>query len=417
MATATERIAAKQTATATLRIRGVAAAINFYEKAFGASEIMRFEVGDKIPHAEIVVGNSVIMLAEENPDYGFLAPEALGGSPASINLFVDDADALMAQAVNAGARIVMPMKDQFYGDRSGQVADPFGYTWIIATHKEDMTVEEMHRRMGEMMGQQQAGHTASDYIPKGFRTLTPYLNAKNARALIDFMKQVFGAEQTFITTGSAGGIHAEVRLGDSMLMVGGGAPDLAVERTDQPMAFHVMVENVDDVYQRAQAAGCTSLQAPADQPWGERTANVKDPHGNHWYLGTRPGETYSYPGLPIVQPYLQPRRAEPVINFLKRAFGATEAGRTASPEGVIHHAMIQIGSGHLEITEADGPYQPMPSMFYLYFPDVDATYRRALGAGATSISEPADQPYGDRTAGVKDVFGNQWYLATHIRDV
>jgi len=84
---------------------------------------------------------------------------------------------------------------------------------------------------------------------------------------------------------------------------------------------------------------------------------------------------------------------------------------------VIHHAKIGIGDSALEMGEAHGPYQPMPAMFYLYVPDADAVYLRALNAGATSTAEPADQPYGDRTAGVTDAFGNQWYIATHIRDV
>ena len=105
-----------------------------------------------------------------------------------------------------------------------------------------------------------------------------------------------------------------------------------------------------------------------------------------------------------------------MISFLRRAFGAEELEKYASPDGVIHHAKIKIGDSMLEMGEAHGPYQPMPSTFYLYVPNVDATYSRALNAGATSTSEPVDQPYGDRSAGVKDVFGNQWYIATQIRE-
>lgn len=108
-------------------------------------------------------------------------------------------------------------------------------------------------------------------------------------------------------------------------------------------------------------------------------------------------------------------RAEPLISFLRRAFGAGDVEQYASPDGVIHHAKVRIGDSAVEMGEAHGPYQPMPTTFYLYVPDVDATYRRALEAGATSISEPADHPYGDRNAGVKDAFGNQWYIASHVR--
>jgi uncharacterized glyoxalase superfamily protein PhnB len=106
-----------------------------------------------------------------------------------------------------------------------------------------------------------------------------------------------------------------------------------------------------------------------------------------------------------------------MIDFLKKAFGAEDLGRFTSPEGVIHHATLKIGSSHLELGEAQGPYQPMKSMFYLYVPDCDSLYRRAIAAGATSIMEPIDHPYGDRSGGVKDAFGNQWYIATHIKDV
>ena len=118
-----------------------------------------------------------------------------------------------------------------------------------------------------------------------------------------------------------------------------------------------------------------------------------------------------------MQPSLHPLRAIPVIDFLKRAFGAEELGRHASPDGVIHHVTMKIGDSHLELGEAQGRYQPMPSMFYLYVPDCAAVYRRALAAGATSIAEPTDHPYGDRSGAVKDAFGNQWHIATHIKDM
>ena len=406
----------RQTAAPRLRVKNAAAAIEFYKQAFGAREIMRFDVHGQIAHAELTIGNATIMLGEEAPEYGFPGPAALGGSPVSIHLFVDDADAVAAQAVAAGARLVRPVSDQFYGDRSGLVADPFGYSWDIAMRKEEMSAEEMRRRFEAMEQEQAAKRTASSPIPKGFHTLTPYPRAQDAAGLIDFVKQTFGAEETFRAVGSAGGIHAEVLLGDSMLMLGGGGPGLSWHGESQPMAFHVYVEDTDAVYQRALAAGAVSLQPPADQVYGERSGSVKDLAGNNWYIATHKGDRYIPEGLHTVTAYLHPLRAEPVISFLKRAFGAEELEKYASPDGVIHHAKIKIGDSMLEMGEANGPYQPMPSVFYLYVPNVDAMYSRALNAGATSTSEPADQPYGDRSAGVKDVFGNQWYIATHIRE-
>ena len=253
-------------------------------------------------------------------------------------------------------------------------------------------------------------------IPEGYHTLTPYLVVKDAPATIEFTKQVFGAEETFRTS-TPGGIHAEVRIGDSMLMIGGGTAEAALPREPMPTALHIYVEDTDAAYQRALEAGGVSIQAPADQFYGERSGGVKDQAGNSWYIASWKGQSYVPEGMRQVTAYLHPLRAEPVIEFLKRAFGAEELAKYASPEGVVHHAKIRIGDSILEMGEAQGPYQPMPSMFYVYVPDVDSSYARALEAGAASISPPVDQPYGDRSAGVKDAFGNLWYLATHIRDV
>ncbi len=418
MATATEPLTRiRQTAAPRLRIKGAAAAIEFYKKAFGARENMRFEnelIG--LVHGEIQIGNSVIMVAEESPQYGMLGPQTLGGSPVTIEMFVDDSDAAVERAVASGARVTSPVQDHFYGYRSGIVADPFGYSWTISTVKEEMSVEEMHRRF-EPMKQQMSKKPTVDPIPKGYRTVTPYIVAEDADGLIEFLKNTFGAEEKFRAVGGAGGRHADLRIEDSALMVGGGGPGLAWKGEPIPSAFHIYVRDCDAVYKRALQQGATSIDGPVDQPYGERSARVRDAAGNHWYIATYNGPNYKWEGAPTVQPYLHPLRAEPVMAFLIRAFGAQELGRHASPDGVIHHLMLKIGDAFMEMGEAYGPYQPMPAMYYLYVPDCDAVYQRALQAGATSISAPADQPYGDRNAGVKDAFGNQWYIATHMKDM
>jgi PhnB protein len=375
---------------------------------------MRFSGGGRIAHAELAIGNSIVMLGEEAPEYGFPSPEALGGSPVSMHLYVDDADAWVARAVAAGARLVTPVSDQFYGDRSGSVADPFGYGWTIATHKEDMSVDEMQQRMAAMEAERQP-RAASTFMPKGFHTVTPYLVVEDAPAFIAFTARAFGAVETHRST-SPGGIHAEVRIGDSIVMIGGGSEGHPLGRPAMPTALHVYVEDVDAVYQRALESGASSIGAPVDQEYGERGGGVKDPFGNVWYIATAKGEHYIPAGLHAVNVYLHPRRAEPLIKFLERGLGATGVQKYASPDGVVHHASVTIGDSVVEMGEANGPYQPMPTRFYLYVPDADASYRRALEAGATSISEPADQPYGDRTAGVTDAFGNQWYVATQLRE-
>lgn len=135
------------TVTPYLVLKGAARAIDFYKQAFGATELLRMPRPDgTLGHAEIKIGTSPIMLADEDPTMGARSPESFGGSPVSILLYVEDADELFARAVRAGAKGVRPMADQFYGDRMGGVSDPFGYTWYIATHKEDVSEEEMRRR-------------------------------------------------------------------------------------------------------------------------------------------------------------------------------------------------------------------------------------------------------------------------------
>ena len=136
-----------------LCVEGAAAAIDFYGAVLGTTERMRMPAPDgKIGHAELQLGDSVIMLADESPDIGFRSPKAIGGSPVILSVYVDDVDAVVARAEQAGATVVRPVETQFYGDRSGQFEDPFGHRWSIATHVEDVSPEEMGRRAAEAMG-------------------------------------------------------------------------------------------------------------------------------------------------------------------------------------------------------------------------------------------------------------------------
>lgn len=256
-----------------------------------------------------------------------------------------------------------------------------------------------------------------DPVPPGYRTVTPYIVAQDAGALIDFVREVFGGEQTFRSIGGAGGVHAEVRVEDCMLMIGGGGEGLAWRGESKPGAFHIYVRDCDAVYERALEAGATSINPPQDQPYGERSGGVVDGAGNYWYIATYSGGDYVRPDATAIMPYLHPVKADPVLAFLQQAFGATQLGRFASPDGVVHHAIAKIGTSYIEMGEAHGKYQPMHSMFYLYVPDCDALYQQAVTAGATTIYPPTDHDYGDRGCGVKDAFGNEWYIATHIKDI
>ena len=135
------------TATPYLIVRDAAGALEFYKKAFGATELFRMAgPGGKVMHAEIQIGDSRLMLADEFPEMGYRGPQALGGSPVGICLYVEDVDALAARATAAGAKVRRPVQDQFYGDRSGTFEDPYGHVWTLATHIEDLTPEQIHER-------------------------------------------------------------------------------------------------------------------------------------------------------------------------------------------------------------------------------------------------------------------------------
>jgi PhnB protein len=134
-----------------LRLRGAAEAIDFDKRAFDAHEVFRLaEPGGRIGHAEIKIGNTVLMLADEYPEHGIIGPQTLGGTTFAIHLHVDDVDSLMLRATNAGATVLRPLADQFYGERSGSIRDPFGHEWLLGQHIEDLTPEEMQRRYDAM---------------------------------------------------------------------------------------------------------------------------------------------------------------------------------------------------------------------------------------------------------------------------
>lgn len=136
-----------------LIIKGAAAAIDYYKKVFGATDLFRMQAPDgKIGHAEIKIGDSPIMLADEHPELGHVGPQTLGGTSVGIMIYVDDVDTMFKQAITAGGKEVKPVEDQFYGDRSGTLKDPFGHMWTVATHVEDVPPEEMEKRAAAAHG-------------------------------------------------------------------------------------------------------------------------------------------------------------------------------------------------------------------------------------------------------------------------
>lgn len=389
--------------------RNAAAAIDFYKRAFGATELMRLaEPTGKIGHAELKIGDALFMISDEYPDYDALSAETIGGSPVKFHLYVANVDQFAGHAIAEGASLSLPIEDHSYGDRSGQLKDPFGYTWIVATKQKDVPVADMQKDFDEYLAGRERDKP-KQFKREGFHAVTPYLIAQPAVELVDFVKQAFGAVESFRTTGSAGGMHCEVKIGDSIVMIGGG-PGFET----RPAAIHLYVQDVDEVYARALEAGATSQAAPSDQEYGERIASVKDIGGNEWYIAKRLNLT-PIQDLHVVTVYFHPVGAPKFIDFLEKAFDGEVVERHESEQGFVYHSKVRLGDSIVELGEAHGPWQPMPSAIYLYVEDVDATYKQALRAGATSALEPTDQPYGDRSAWVNDEFGNVWYLSSLIR--
>jgi PhnB protein len=282
--------------------------------------------------------------------------------------------------------------------------------------------KDLERRISMTMQAQIAetkpGSTPAKPHSEESPTVIPYLTVANVHEEIAFIRKVFAGEGQIYGLGSAGGFHSEFKIGEAMLMIGGGGEGSTWKGTPSPASLHIYVEDVDAVYERAAQAGATALHPPMDQEYGERSAAFVDPGGNHWYPATAKGAHYILEGAQSLMPYLHPRGAERQIEFLRQAFGAEEMFRHASPEGVIYHAKVKIGNSIVEMGEAHDQWQPMPGTFMLYVDDVDASYAQAMStSGAVSMSEPADKPYGDRVAIVKDPFDNTWYLAKHIAGV
>lgn len=274
-----------------LCVRSAAQAIEFYKDAFGAKELSRLaEPNGKIGHAEIAIGEAHIMLADEYPELEVLSPQSIGGSPVTIHLVVDDVDAIVSRAVAAGARIVRPVADQFYGDRTGRIQDPFGHVWSIATHVGDVPEDEVRRRAAEMMqtpdesaATAEAETAEAFFFPRGLHRVAPYLHVNGAARMIDFLQQAFFAEAVEVYRETNGSVaHAKIRIEDTVIEMG----DAREACSAMSAAFHLFVGNVDAIHLRAIAAGAISLFEPVDQPYGLREGGIKDPFGNHWYIAT-----------------------------------------------------------------------------------------------------------------------------------
>ena len=253
---------------------------------------------------------------------------------------------------------------------------------------------------------------ALHYQRPGLTAITPYIIVRPAAQFMEFLKTALDGIERLRMPAPDGSIrHAEVEIGNGAIEVSDGNDQYPTA----PAAIHLYVDDPDATYARTLKAGATSFYAPTDDhPSGDRWGAVKDHFGNHWYIAKPRGWTPGPEGLRSVQPYLHLPEAHKMIPFMETVFEAEAMGVHKSPQGTVLHATMRIGNATLEIDEAHGEFQPMPCHLHVYVPDTDAAYARALEAGAISIEAPRNAPYGDRAAGVKDAWGNSWFIATYL---
>jgi PhnB protein len=306
-------------------------------------------------------------------------------------------------------------------DVDAQVAELLG----IAAELRDLPRAEFKARLRRELEEEAVMSTGTKQVEEkasgmreGFRTVTPYLVVPDVHAEAEFLKQTFGVTGPIFGLGTQGGFHAEYNIGGSMIMVGGGGEGSQWKGTPLPAYIHLYVDDVDAIYEKAVAAGATNVSAPADRPYGDRECGFRDPGGNEWFVGTHQGESFVPAGVPNLMPTLLPFGAPKMIEFLKQAFGAEELAVHKSPDGMVRHATIQVGTSVIELGEAHGKWQPMPSVFMMYVDDVDALYERATKVeGAIAKDPPTLQPHGARMGSIQDPFGNVWYIGSQVQKV
>jgi uncharacterized glyoxalase superfamily protein PhnB len=295
-----------------------------------------------------------------------------------------------------------------------EVRAEFRELLAVCARLRDLPRSEFHVSLGKELERKDPMTAAVPYRREGFRTVTPFIYVPQPDKLLDFLEAAFGAQVTHRGPAPSGGYHGEARLGQTMLMVGGGAMAVGHELRG---SLHYFVDDVDAAYRQAIAAGATVLAGeagePADRPYGERSAFVGDPFGNQWFLAKQLGPVGTGEGASPgeIRPYLHPESARGLVAFLEKAFGAEVLG-IYEQGGRVMHAAVRLGDSVVEMGEG-APFAPQAVS--LYVEDPDAMYQRALAAGATSVWEPKDQPYGERTAGVQDPYGNQWFPGRRLR--
>ena len=289
--------------TPVLTVDDVDAALAFYEANLGAKKRYTLAGPDGKPaHAEMIIGDSIIMLEPSMDGRGTKSPKALGGTNGSLMVYVDDADKTFATATAAGATVEMPLMDAFWGDRYGRIIDPFGHSWGIATHKEDVSPEQMRERaeafikdpksVAAVIAKNPGKPAAAGSRPEGYHTVVPALVEADGAKAIEFYEKAFGAKQkTRMDMPDGSLMHAEIVIGDSIIMIGSEQPAMAAHKAPShlggtPLTLMLYVEDADKVFAQAVAAGATVKDKLQDAFWGDRFGMVTDPEGHVWGIGT-----------------------------------------------------------------------------------------------------------------------------------
>jgi PhnB protein len=297
--------------TPQLVVSDIETAVAFYGAAFDARPSFSMPGPDgETMHVEIEIGDSIVMIDAE--DAGMKSPTTLGGTPATLMVYVEDADAVFERAIEAGASVDLPLADQFWGDRYGQLLDPAGHRWAVATHIEDLTDEQMQQRAELMMAQAAAaakkpkkknaklaepawktieGTPAQNPVPSEYHAVTLALTASDASAAIAFYEEAFGAtEINRMPTPDGKLMHAEVQIGDSRLMLADEFPEMgsksAAALGGSPVMIHHYVDDAEATFAKATQAGAIEILPLADVFWGDRYGAVADPSGFGWGIAT-----------------------------------------------------------------------------------------------------------------------------------
>ncbi len=290
-------------------------ALDFYAKAFDAKTLMAVQGPDGATfHAEVQIGDSRVLVEREDDEW--MSPSATGWTSATLMLYVDDADATFKRAIKAGGKSEMAVAEQYWGDRYGQVIDPAGHRWAVATHVEDLTDTQMQER-AKLLGSSGggapsagkrrkgkgaapppwkaiAGSPASSPKPAGYRTLTIALTVNDAARAIEFYRKAFGATERNRMQGPSGKVtHAEVQIGDTILMLSDAMPgphrvDPPSKRSGvPPLMVHHYVPNADAVFDAAMTAGAQVILPTCDVFWGDRFGVVAGPDGYGWGIAAQ----------------------------------------------------------------------------------------------------------------------------------